>query len=76
MPTQALSARPPVRRSRPARQVVLDYVVQRDAAQRLSLALSLLARASGGTRVSGGGAAQCMPGEPVPLGLLDRAPEE
>ncbi len=45
MRAQPTSARPPARRARPPRRVVLERVVRRDAAQRLSLALSLLARA-------------------------------
>jgi hypothetical protein len=56
MTAQSTTARPPARRSRPPRQVVLECVARRDAPQRLSLALSLLVRASGISRVSAPGA--------------------
>jgi hypothetical protein len=44
MPTQSTRVPPPLRRSHPPRRVVLQSVARRDAAQRLSLALTLLAR--------------------------------
>ncbi len=45
MTSQPDRARPSPRQIRPPRRVVLEAVVRRDAAQRLSLALTLLARA-------------------------------
>ncbi len=45
MRAQSTSAQPVARRARPPRRVVLEHVMRRDAAQRLSLALALLARA-------------------------------
>jgi hypothetical protein len=44
MATQSTRVQPPLRRSQPPRRVVLHSVARRDAAQRLSLALTLLAR--------------------------------
>ena len=44
MATQSSRVQPPTRRSHPPRRVVLESVARRDAAQRLSLALALLAR--------------------------------
>jgi len=65
MSAQSTTARPPGRRSHLARQVVLECVARRDAPQRLSLALSLLVRASGISRVSAHGAREDTPNEPA-----------
>jgi hypothetical protein len=65
MTTQFTTARPPARRSHPPRQVVLECVARRDAAQRLSLALSLLVRATSISRVSAPGAREDTPNEPA-----------
>ncbi len=65
MSVQSTTARPPARRSHLPRQVVLECVARRDAAQRLSLALSLLVRASGISRVSAHGAREDTPNQPA-----------
>jgi hypothetical protein len=66
MPAQPTNPRTPVRRSRPARRVILECVVRRDAAQRLSLVLSLLVRASGLARECAPGERAWRPDEPAP----------
>jgi hypothetical protein len=60
MTSQPDQNRQPLRQSRPPRRVVLEAVIRRDAAQRLGLALTLLARAYGDGRTAAG------EGEPVP----------
>ncbi len=60
MTSQPDHDRPPLRQSRQPRRVVLEAVIRRDAAQRLSLALTLLARAGGDGRSDTG------EGGPVP----------
>jgi hypothetical protein len=65
MTAQSTTARPPARRSRLPRQVILECVARRDATQRLSLALSLLVRANGISRVSAPGARQDRSEEPA-----------
>jgi hypothetical protein len=67
MATQSTRVQPPPRRSQPPRRVVLQSVARRDAAQRLSLALTLLARLGDAPRgpagpvvTSGDGAGACL----------------
>jgi hypothetical protein len=76
MTSQPDQDRPPLRQSRQPRQVVLVAVIRRDAAQRLSLALTLLARACGEGRsdASEGGPGPTMRETPVPPGTPKEEP--
>ena len=65
MAAQSPAARPSARRSHPPRQVILEYVARRDASQRLSLALSLLVRATGIPGVSAFGPREHPPDAPT-----------
>lgn len=76
MTSQPDHDRPSPRQSRPPRRVVLEAVIRRDAAQRLSLALTLLARACGDGRadVGEGGTMPTMRETPAQPGTQKEEP--
>ena len=76
MPAHLTSPRPPTRRSCPVRRVVLECIIRRDATQRLSVALSLLVRASGIACEQAPDQGAWRPDEPAPKRLPPSRKEE
>ncbi len=76
MTSQPDHDRPSPRQSRQPRRVVLEAVIRRDAAQRLSLALTLLARACGDGRADAGegGTVPTLRETPAPPGTQKEEP--